>query len=232
MSEQIPAGWYPDPQATAPGAERWWNGGHWTAHTRRTDLLPPSQAGPATDPVRHPAPGNPDLVARIRAKPTVLPDGTPKGELTARLGAYVIDVLLVVIVAEVVSTLIAFALLLGLEDPLSGSWLLLSEWLDVIVIGGLWLGYQLLVGRRGATFGKRLLHLRARTLETDGPLTARQVVRRSVVGGGGVLCAMFPGSQFLGALLVAYDLYRMDGDEWGRPWHDQVAGTVVVRTPR
>ncbi|WP_405020384.1 DUF2510 domain-containing protein [Kitasatospora sp. NBC_00070] len=36
MSEQIPAGWYPDPQDTTsdPRPERWWDGQGWTAGTR------------------------------------------------------------------------------------------------------------------------------------------------------------------------------------------------------
>lgn len=36
MSEQIPAGWYPDPQDTTsdPRPERWWDGKGWTASTR------------------------------------------------------------------------------------------------------------------------------------------------------------------------------------------------------
>ncbi|MGE7436272.1 DUF2510 domain-containing protein [Kitasatospora sp. NPDC001175] len=43
MSEQIPAGWYPDPQDTTsePRPERWWDGRGWTATTR---------PGPATQP--------------------------------------------------------------------------------------------------------------------------------------------------------------------------------------
>lgn len=36
MSEQIPAGWYPDPQdtTTEPRPQRWWDGERWTAGTR------------------------------------------------------------------------------------------------------------------------------------------------------------------------------------------------------
>ncbi|WP_457031858.1 DUF2510 domain-containing protein [Kitasatospora sp. P5_F3] len=36
MSEQIPAGWYPDPQDTTtdPRPQRWWDGQGWTANTR------------------------------------------------------------------------------------------------------------------------------------------------------------------------------------------------------
>ncbi|MER5866624.1 DUF2510 domain-containing protein [Kitasatospora sp. NPDC002040] len=36
MSEQIPAGWYPDPQDTTsdPRPQRWWDGRGWTASTR------------------------------------------------------------------------------------------------------------------------------------------------------------------------------------------------------
>ncbi|MFD9130631.1 DUF2510 domain-containing protein, partial [Kitasatospora sp. NPDC059571] len=45
MSEQIPAGWYPDPQDTTsePRPERWWDGTGWTATTRPA---PGAAAGP------------------------------------------------------------------------------------------------------------------------------------------------------------------------------------------
>ncbi|MFJ8042224.1 DUF2510 domain-containing protein [Kitasatospora sp. NPDC096147] len=53
MSEQIPAGWYPDPQDTtsAPRPQRWWDGRGWTASTRPApgDAPPPAGA-PASAP--------------------------------------------------------------------------------------------------------------------------------------------------------------------------------------
>ncbi|GAA0687983.1 DUF2510 domain-containing protein [Kitasatospora atroaurantiaca] len=47
MSEQIPAGWYPDPQDTTsdPRPQRWWDGKGWTASTR-----PAPGDGPAPAP--------------------------------------------------------------------------------------------------------------------------------------------------------------------------------------
>ncbi|WP_327366373.1 DUF2510 domain-containing protein [Streptomyces sp. NBC_01217] len=43
MSNTTPPGWYPD--AATPGAERWWDGTAWTAHTRPVPSIP-QQFGP------------------------------------------------------------------------------------------------------------------------------------------------------------------------------------------
>ncbi|MEU1508796.1 DUF2510 domain-containing protein [Kitasatospora sp. NPDC005748] len=61
MSEQIPAGWYPDPKDTTsdPRPQRWWDGKGWTADTRPA----PSDAPP--EPVAPAAPG-PDETAETR----------------------------------------------------------------------------------------------------------------------------------------------------------------------
>ncbi|MGV9264015.1 DUF2510 domain-containing protein [Kitasatospora sp. NPDC003701] len=62
MSEQIPAGWYPDPKDTTsdPRPQRWWDGKGWTADTRPapSDAPPPEPAAPG-------APG-PDATAETR----------------------------------------------------------------------------------------------------------------------------------------------------------------------
>lgn len=236
MTERIPEGWYADPQARAEGDERWWNGHQWTAHTRRVDPgpdAPPAATAPGAQQTGSSGAGSADFLAQLRAKPKALADGTPLAEPSERIGAYVIDVLLVVVAARIVSSVVELSLglgaVLGVPDL---SWLVLATGLDVLTIAALWVGYQLLQGRSGTTIGKRLLRLRARPLDADGPLTTGQVLRRSVLGGGGVLAAMFPGAQLLGVLLVGFDGYRMSSDEWGRPWHDQVAGTVVVKSPR
>ncbi|WP_317620448.1 DUF2510 domain-containing protein, partial [Streptomyces sp. CBMA156] len=67
MSEQIPAGWYPDPKDTTgdPRPQRWWDGRGWTADTRPA----PSDA-PAPD-ARTSVPDAPG------AEPTAAADQAP-----------------------------------------------------------------------------------------------------------------------------------------------------------
>ncbi|WP_405365921.1 DUF2510 domain-containing protein [Kitasatospora sp. NBC_00039] len=62
MSEQIPAGWYPDPKdiTSDPRPQRWWDGTGWTASTRPA----PSDAPPPEPPAAQ-APG-PDETAETR----------------------------------------------------------------------------------------------------------------------------------------------------------------------
>ncbi|MFF7455702.1 DUF2510 domain-containing protein [Kitasatospora sp. NPDC008115] len=53
MSEQIPAGWYPDPKdiTSDPRPQRWWDGKGWTANTRPAPSdAPPPEAPPADAP--------------------------------------------------------------------------------------------------------------------------------------------------------------------------------------
>ncbi|WP_326846239.1 DUF2510 domain-containing protein [Streptomyces kaniharaensis] len=49
MSEQIPAGWYPDPKDTGsdPRPQRWWDGKGWTASTRPAPSDAPTPEPPA-----------------------------------------------------------------------------------------------------------------------------------------------------------------------------------------
>ncbi|MGW3041478.1 DUF2510 domain-containing protein [Kitasatospora sp. NPDC001159] len=49
MSEQIPAGWYPDPKDTTsdPRPQRWWDGRGWTADTRPAPSNAPQPEAPA-----------------------------------------------------------------------------------------------------------------------------------------------------------------------------------------
>lgn len=235
MTQDIPEGWYQDPQHAGPGRQRWWNGRQWTAHTRVLDLPPPAPAAPGGDPAaREGSAGQPDLVQRFRSLPRQLPDGTPVPEVPERLGAHVIDVLLVWVAASVVSGGVGLGL--GLTDryllPTGLPWFLFDGWLDAVVLAVFWVGYQLACrGSGGATVGKRMLRLRVRPLEAEGPLSTGQVLRRAVLGGGAVLFLMFPGAQLLGLALLGFDGYRMTQDALGRPWHDQVAGTAVVKAP-
>ncbi|MDH2392636.1 DUF2510 domain-containing protein [Streptomyces sp. HNM0663] len=57
MSMTTPPGWYPDPNT--PGAERWWDGVAWAAHTRAAQATPAQPAAPPTVPMHlsPPSPG-------------------------------------------------------------------------------------------------------------------------------------------------------------------------------
>lgn len=238
MSAEVPEGWYADPQDQTPGAERWWNGFQWTAHTRVQPVAPPPPApeAPAWTSAPPPAGGAsaPAGAAQPTPAPTVLADGTPIAPLGPRLGAYAIDVVLLWFVASVGLALLSGARLL--VEQLAGADVLalVGFPLRALVVAGLWLGYQLLVLTRGMpSLGKRMLGLEVRRLEpvpgAPAGLDSTTALKRALLGGGGVLFVMFPGSQIFGAVLLGLDAYRMQQDRGRRPWHDQVAGTVVVR---
>src|SRR3954447_11012547 len=72
----VPPGWYAD--ASKPGFERWWDGGSWSEVTRPTPL-------PTAQPERAP-------VGRST------PDGVPVANPWRRLGAVILDYLLIGIV--------------------------------------------------------------------------------------------------------------------------------------
>ena len=236
MNAQVPEGWDADPQDQTPGAERWWNGYSWTAHTRERPADPPpaperpaweSAPPPASEPAAPVAPVAP-------AAPTVLPDGTPLAPLGPRLGAYAIDVVLVWFVASVLLGFLAGARLLAEELAGIDAFGIFSFPVRPLVVGALWLGYQWLVLTRPMpSLGKRMLGLEVRRLEpspgSPAGLDSSTALKRALAGGGGVLFVMFPGSQLFGAALLGLDAYRMQQDHLRRPWHDQVAGTVVVR---
>ncbi|MER7752400.1 DUF2510 domain-containing protein [Kitasatospora sp. NPDC097643] len=72
MSEQIPAGWYPDPKDTAsdPRPQRWWDGKGWTASTRPAPSDAPLPAEPAAG-IPEPAAAE-EPMAPAGEEPTVL----------------------------------------------------------------------------------------------------------------------------------------------------------------
>lgn len=65
-----PAGWYPDPRSTRPGAERWWDGAAWTTHLRVPAAAAPPAPTPPPPPTSPPPPATPPPPRRsLRAGP-------------------------------------------------------------------------------------------------------------------------------------------------------------------
>lgn len=236
MAQVVPEGWYADPQDPAPGAERWWNGYSWTAHTRQQPPPPPAPEPPAWQGAPPPAPAGPAPAyaapAAVPAAPRHLADGTPLADLGPRLGAYAIDVVLVYTLVSVVTGVIRLVVTLadGLGVP-PELWWFVGFPVKGALIALVWVGYQTLTLTRGRpTLGKKWLGLRVRPVDREGPLDTSTALRRALAGGAGPLLVLFPGSQLFGFGLAGYDAYAMQKDPLRRPWHDQLAGTAVVRT--
>lgn len=224
-----PQGWYPDPAGGA--GLRWYDGARWTEHV-----------APPASPVHPSAAGG---------QATHTPDGRQLASWGARLGAYVLDSLLV----SAVGAVLALPFLLDAVESYvrevdratqaaeSGESLSFAETFDVygwsggsflavslvtLVVG---LAYHVLLLRtRGATVGMQAVGLRVRTWEPQpGPLPWRAaVVRWAAFYGVGVL-AVIPLVGFLTStwVLVAGLWPLWDARRQGL--HDKAAGTVVIR---
>lgn len=203
-----PPGWYPDPTSAAPTL-RWWDGTAWSSH-----LAPVPSADPTT------------------------PDGVPLAGWWQRVGASLLD------------TLFMLPLTIGVQVPVYlsmsdeiGHWsdeatqsrtavanpfdLYGQLWQEMLVAFALGIVVVTLyegifLRRGGATPGKRIVGLRVRPLDHDGPLGWSAILRRI-----GVEYVVF------GILSVVY-LSLLDSlwplwDKRRQTLHDKAAGTVVVQ---
>lgn len=214
-----PQGWYPDPGGST--ALRWYDGERWTEHLA---------------PLRVPLGG-----------PTT-PDGEPLAGWGRRVGAYLVDVLVVVVVGALLGlpwVLDVVAVYGDYLDALtSGSAVEPEETVDLYgrlagPVAGLSL-LQLLVGLvyhvgqwrwRAASLGMVLVGIRIRTWESPsrlldwGPILKRWAMfygigALAVIPVFGLLASVY---VWLAALWPLWDARRQG-------LHDKAAGTVVVRT--
>lgn len=245
-------GWYADPApGSAPGSLRWWDGGRWTEQTHSPQL---QQSGPAR-------PGAPvQLTTTVGAAPlpsqgggyqgpvaahlppvqlTHTPDGMAIANPWKRLGAQVVDALIMLVVI-IVLELVFFAVFAGAGALLFGTGgsgdtaagaatagvtagLVLGILLFVVVVVAFQYWYYIhRVRQVGATFGKQVLGLRIRTFHTDGQLTWGQVWGR--VG----LVSL--ASSFTGGVLGVVDALWLFWDKHCQTLHDKTVGTIVVDT--
>jgi uncharacterized RDD family membrane protein YckC len=225
-----PPGWYPDPQPApgSPDAVRWWDGQRWTEVVHQSaGPTPPTAAGPTT------------------------PDGEPLAGWWIRFGAYLIDAVIVLVVAVIVGFPLvarigeAYAdlyrdILRAAESETQRPdqmevfseiwWPLLAFSLLSIALN---FAYHVFFLRwRAATPGKLMLGLRVRLRDRPGPLGWETILRRWVAQFGANLLSLLP---FVGLIAGVYPW--VDGlwplwDERRQALHDKFGRTNVVRTRR
>jgi uncharacterized RDD family membrane protein YckC len=138
---------------------------------------------------------------------------TATAGLGARIGARLLDGLIVGIPASIV---------LGLIFRFEA-----TGWISTAIVSLLWFGYFVLMeSNQGATIGKRLLNLRV--VGADGqPPSIEQAAKRNVW----MLIGLIP--TFLGSLLslaaVIAIIVTISSNADNRGLHDQFADTAVMR---
>ena len=250
----VPAGWYPDPDPdAAPGGSRYWDGQAWTSQVRTEAVAAPGQ--PAYDPYRQPGEGaHPYVAAPVHpgyaeaGKPTRTPDGQQLAGYGRRVGAYLLDTIILAVLGlalswsylnELVDAFARFfeatvaAAEAGGAPPdqqqliadTSGPLLMVSLItlaLSFVYFCGFWRWLS-------ATPGKLALGLRIRRWDRSGPLGWGQVLPRWLGLNLGSLVSVVPILGFLGFFWPFADLLWPLWDQRRQALHDKFAGTVVVR---
>jgi uncharacterized RDD family membrane protein YckC len=232
---QIPAGWYPDPAPTAPGqspSQRYWDGQTWTEH-----VFPGPTYAPA-------------YAAATRPGPTT-PDGVPLAGWWQRVGAYLLDGLIV----GVVSSLVTLPLQLRMQDDLNAlldrytavgpnqtfdTGQFFRDYLDLLgpvltwsalISFGLWAVYNAVFLRtKGATPGKMALGLAVRLRERPGRLPWSAIALRVLVQHGVALLAVVPLLYLAVSWFPMLDALWASWDGKRQALHDKAARTNVIRT--
>lgn len=230
-----PAGWYPDPTpATAAPTLRYWDGAAWTAHV---------------------APGAPTTYAAAPVGPTT-PDGVPLAGWGVRVGAYLIDTvlvggvgMLVSLPAQVSAQREINALTQELESSatpdLGAFW---EGYVEILRSQLVWqlpvmlLGLAYFAGMlrwKGATVGKLALGLRVRLRGREGRLPWGAICARIALLNmlGMVPFFFLVAGSWPGALLAALvmmvvvplNLLWPLWDKQRQALHDKVARTNVVK---
>lgn len=239
-----PAGWYPDP--AHPAQVRYWDGAQWTPHIApqpagETHAGQPSigQLAAGQDPWT-PATGFPG--------PTTA-DGVPLATYGSRIGAYLLDTLIVTALSLVAASPFLGAAWEWYQHLLRGALAGTIDASDTVglrnqALAALWpilaitfvvqLVYHVgFLAWRGATPGKLACHINVRRPDSPGPLPLPTALRRQVIW---VVAAAvgyaLPVLNWVGSVAQLIDvLWPL----WGRrrqALHDLVAGTVVVMTAR
>jgi len=272
---QIPAGWYPDPDPaqSLPDVQRYWDGQQWTEHVHAPAGPAPAYPGESAAqsgqsgqsgqpgqphagqapayPVQGPSGQLPGSSAQVPGGPATTPDGQQLAGWWRRVGAYVLDILVVTPVVlvlalpwvrEIVSAyadLVSEAMRAAEPggtgpDPTSLTTDLAVPFLILTLIGlGVNFAYHVsFLKWKAATPGKLVLGLRVRLRETPGPLSWGTVLLRWLGQFGYGLLGLVP---VLGTILSIYPLIDSLWPLWDakkQAVHDKIAKTNVVRHSR
>ncbi len=177
---------------------------------------PPPQVSSPQSP---PATGQQSLAGQGGAPGTGLSGPLPRASFGQRLGAFAID-LGIILVVEIVISIVFGIVIAAVANAGSGAGAAVAALLGLIAfllyiaIPIVYFGYM--EGQpSGQTFGKRALGLRVVDFSTAGPITVGRAMVRSLVR-----------SFLSGILLLGYLWMLWDPQE--QTWHDKLATTTVV----
>lgn len=232
-----PAGWHPDPLPPQPGQPpllRYWDGERWTEHTSPVPVAQQYYDGAA------PAYGG---------KSTTTPDGVPLAGWWHRVGSYLIDAIILFVIAGILaapwwSEVIDVYLDYfddALADAEAGRQSSVNSFdlqnqvrgpMAIITLISLVVGFVYNVGFlmwKQATPGKLLTGLRVRLREQPGPMPIGTVVLRWLGQFGYGFLGLIP---YVGGIFGLYALLDALWPLWDgkkQALHDKVAKTNVVR---
>ncbi|MCW2760207.1 MAG: hypothetical protein JWR85_408 [Marmoricola sp.] len=252
-----PAGWYPDPQQPAPGTspqQRYWDGQAWTTHV--APLAQPAYEQPAYEQPAYEQPAYEQPAyeqpahqqpAYAPARPTT-PDGAPLAGWWRRVGAYLIDLVILLLVGgllaypfivDIVDALRDYfdAVMTAIEDedPVPSSARFERDIAGaVLAVSAINLAVNLVytVGFlmwKQATPGKLVVGLRVRLRERPELPISAVLLRWGTQFGGPGLVSLVPLISFLGGLFAILDGLWPLWDPKKQALHDKVAKTNVVR---
>lgn len=234
---ETPAGWYPDPTpASAAPSVRYWDGQAWTEHVAHS--AQPAYAQPAYAPPVGPT----------------TPDGAPLASWWARVGAHLIDLVIV----GGVGTLVTLPSQISMNDDLN---VLMTEldaeepdfaafwsgYLDIMREMMLWqlpvmvlalVYYVVMLRWKGATIGKLALGLKVRRRDEPGQLPWSAIALRVGFQNLQVIVILLLAlgawqlALGLGAVLWLVSLLDILWPLWDskrQALHDKVARTNVVK---
>lgn len=257
MNEQ-PAGWYPDPFAAVPGATRYWDGARWTTQAQEPAPEPQpmlrADAGHslgAQDATGWGAVGQQGSGQYGGAqRPSGHPEGMPfsradrSGELAswgARLGAYLLDIIPVVVVTMVLLWMtgiyeaMSAALASGDAAAIDTATAMMAVTHPAgltITIGNLIFVALYNIGfhsSRGQTPGKMLVGIRVRQVDEDrNPGLKGAGLRWLVQFGPNLLSGVALLGMLASMFSIADHLWPM-WDQRNQAFHDKAGRTLVVR---